>query len=285
MNKKADNSIRVTERSLFYWILRRHRSMQLFLLFVIVISLFFKVFPLEMQRRIINEAISLRDLELLYLYCGLYLGAVIIAGLLKYAINVLQVYLGQKILVEMRQELYAHVLQLPLHFYRKMQPGTVVSAMTAELNAIGFFLGGAIAIPVTSILTFVVFIWFMFALNPLLALLSIGIYPIELFVIPFLQKKYNKLNTERVRTTRVMANVVNESISGIHEIHGNASYGLEAKKLSIFIDKLHRLMKKLFIVKYGIKFVNNFFQSLGPFVLFLVGGYMAIHGEYQPFLT
>lgn len=280
MNKKADNSIRITERSLFYWILRRHRSMQLFLLFVIVISLFFKVFPLEMQRRIINEAISLRDLELLYLYCGLYLGAVIIAGLLKYAINVLQVYLGQKILVEMRQELYAHVLQLPLHFYRKMQPGTVVSAMTAELNAIGFFLGGAIAIPVTSILTFVAFIWFMFALNPLLALLSIGIYPIELFVIPFLQKKYNKLNTERVRTTRVMANVVNESISGIHEIHGNASYGLEAKKLSIFIDKLHRLMKKLFIVKYGIKFVNNFFQSLGPFILFLVGGYMAIHGEF-----
>ncbi len=280
MNKKVVNSTRITERSLFYWILRRHRSMQLFLLLVIVLSLFFKVFPLEMQKRIINEAISLQDLKLLYLYCGLYIGAVIIAGLLKYTINVLQVYLGQKILVEMREELYRHVLQLPLHFYRKMQPGTVVSAMTAELNAIGFFLGGAIAIPVTSILTFVVFIWFMFALNPLLALLSIGVYPVELFVIPYLQKKYNKLNTDRVRTTRAMANVVNESISGIHEIHGNASYGLEEKKLSTFIDALHQLMKKLFMVKYGIKFANNFFQSLGPFVLFLVGGYMAIHGEF-----
>ena len=51
------------------------------------------------------------------------------------------------------------------------------------------FLGGAIAIPLTSVLTFVVFIWFMFALNPLLALLSIGIYPVELFAIPYLQKK------------------------------------------------------------------------------------------------
>lgn len=280
MNKKGANSIRITERSLFYWILRRHRPMQLFLLFIIVLSLFFKVFPLEMQKRIINEAISLQDIKLLYWYCGLYIGAVIIAGLLKYAINVLQVYLGQKILVEMREELYNHVLQLPLHFYRKMQPGTVVSAMTAELNAIGFFLGGAIAIPLTSILTFVVFIWFMFALNPLLALLSLGIYPVELFVIPYLQNKYNKLNTDRVRTTRAMANVVNESISGIHEIHGNASYGLEKKKLSTFVDSLYQLMKKLFMVKYGIKFVNNFFQSLGPFVLFLVGGYMAIHGEF-----
>jgi ABC-type multidrug transport system fused ATPase/permease subunit len=254
--------------------------MQLFLLLVIVVSLFFKVFPLEMQKRVINQAIYLKDLHLLYLYCGLYIGAVTIAGLLKYGINVLQVYIGQKILVEMREELYAHVLQLPLQFYRKMQAGTVISAMTAELNAIGFFLGGAIAIPITSILTFIVFIAFMFNLNPLLAMLSIGIYPFELIVLPYLQKKYNTLNTKRVKTTRSMANVVNESISGIHEIHGNTSYALEEKKLTSYIKQLYALMKRLFIVKYGIKFANNFFQSLGPFVLFLVGGYMAINGQF-----
>lgn len=277
---EAESNIRITERSLFYWILRRHRSMQLFLLLIIVVSLFFKVFPLEMQRRIINEAIYLKDIQLLYLYCGLYIGAVTIAGLLKYGINVLQVYIGQKILVEMRKELYQHVLQLPLQFYRKMQPGTVISAMTAELNAIGFFLGGALAIPITSVLTFIVFIGFMFNLNKWLAVLSMGIYPFEIIIIPYLQKKYNKLNTTRVKTTRAMANVVNESISGIHEIHGNTSYGLEEKKLSSYIQQLFALMKKLFLVKYGIKFANNFFQSLGPFILFLVGGYMAINGQF-----
>ncbi len=281
MNKPvADSSVRITERPLFYWILRRHRSMQLGLLLIIVVSLFFKVFPLEMQKRIINEAIHLKDIQLLYLYCGLYLGAVTIASLMKYAINVLQVFIGQKILVEMREELYQHVLQLPLQFYRKMQPGTVISAMTAELNTIGFFLGGALAIPITSVLTFGVFIWFMFDLNPLLAMLSMGMYPFEVIVIPWLQKKYNRLNTTRVKTTRSMANVVNESISGIHEIHGNASYVLEDKKLSSYIRQLHDLMKRLFIVKYGIKFANNIFQSLGPFILFLVGGYMAIHGQF-----
>ncbi len=276
----ADNSVRITERSLFYWILRRHRPMQLFLLLVIVISLFFKVFPLEMQKRIINQAIYLKDTHLLFLYCGLYIGAVTIAGLLKYAINVMQLYIGQKILVEMRTELYHHVLQLPLQFYRKMQPGTVISAMTAELNAIGFFLGGAIAIPITSVLTFIVFIGFMFNLNPLLALLSMGVYPLEIIVIPFLQKKYNRLNKKRVKTTRSMANVVNESISGIHEIHGNASYRLEEKKLSSYIQQLYALLKKLFVIKYGIKFANNLFQSMGPFILFLVGGYMAINGQF-----
>ncbi len=272
--------MRVTQRSLFYWILRRHRLMQLLLLAIILASLFFKVFPLEMQKRIINEAIHLKDLELLYLYCGLYIGAVILAGVTKYAINVLQVIIGQKILVEMRTELYNHILQLPLQFYRKMQPGTVISAMTSELNAIGFFLGGALAIPLTSVLTFLVFLGFMYSLSPLLALLSISIYPLELIVIPLLQKRYNRLNKKRIKTTRAMANVVNEAISGIHEIHSNGSFRLEEQRIQDHIRTLYGYLKKLFIVKYGIKFANNLFQSMGPFILFLVGGYLAIHGEF-----
>ncbi len=271
---------KVTKRSLFYWILRRHRTLQFFLLVIIGASLFFRVFPLEMQKRIINEAIYLKKVDLLFLYCGLYMGSVLLAGVTKYAINVIQTIIGQKILVEMRKELYHHVLQLPLQFYRKMQPGTVISAMTAELNAIGFFLGGAISIPLTSILGFLVFLGFMFSLSPLLAILSITIYPFELIVIPLLQKKYNKYNKERIATTRAMSNVVNEAISGLQEIHSNGSYNLEEKRLGAYIHKLYGLLKKLFIVKYAMKFANNLFQSFGPFILFLIGGYLAINGEF-----
>ncbi len=77
-----------------------------------------------------------------------------------------------------------------------------------------------------------------------------------------------------------MANVVNESISGIHEIHSNASYTLEKNRMGAYIHSLYGLLKRLFFVKYGIKFANNLFQSFGPFILFLVGGYLAIHGQF-----
>ena len=272
--------MRITQRPLFYWILRGHRFLQFLLLLVILASLFFRVFPLEMQKRIINQAIHLRNEQLLFLYCGLYIAAVILAGVSKYMINVMQTIIGQKILVEMRNELYHHILQLPLQFYHKMQPGTVISAMTAELNAIGFFLGGALAIPLTSVLTLLVFLGFMFSLSPLLAFLSIVIYPFELAIIPLLQKRYNRLNTKRIKTTRAMGNVVNEAISGIHEVHANAAYRLEEQRMTFFIDALYGFLKKIFIVKYGIKFAHNIFQSFGPAILFLVGGYLAIHGKF-----
>mgnify|MGYP000546802450 CR=1 FL=1 len=270
----------ITRRPLLYWVLTRHRPLQLLLLAVILVSLFFRVFPLEMQKRIVNQAIHLRDEQLLFLYCALYIGAITLASLLKYLINVMQTVIGQKILVGMRNELYHHILQLPLQFYRKMQPGTVISAMTAELNAIGLFLGGALAIPVTSILTFLVFLGFMFSMSPLLTLLTLTVYPFELVIIPLLQRRYNRFNKKRIRNTRSMGNIVNEAVSGIHEVHSNSSFALEEKRMAAYVNRLYHILKKLFIVKYGMKFANNMFQSFGPFILFLVGGYLAIHGQF-----
>ncbi len=277
---KDSDPVSVTKRSLFFWITHRLRGLQLFLLLIIVLSLFFRVFPLEMQRKIINEAISLKNVELLFLYCGLYMGAVIIAGLMKYLINCLQAFIGQRILIELRQELYNHILQLPLQFFHKTQTGTIISALTAELTAIGTFLGGALAIPVTSLLTFLVFAGYMIYLNPFLGLISMTVYPFELILVPILQRRYNTVNRTRVTTTRAMANLVNEAASGIHEVQSNASYSLEQSKLDRLIHRLYDIMRSLTILKYGIKFSNNLFQSLGPFLLFLIGGYLAINGEF-----
>ena len=279
-NLSREKAMRITQRPLFYWVLHRNRALQLFLLLIILISLVFRVIPLEMQKRIVNQAIQLKDLHLLFLYCGLYFGAVILAGISKYTINVLQMVIGQKILIELRTTLYHHVLQLPLQYYRGMQPGTVMSAMTAELNAIGYFLGGALAIPLTSLLTFLIFLGYMFMLNSRLALITMGLYAVELVVIPILQKRYNRLNRKRITTVRAMANVVNEAISGIHEIHANSSFVLEEQRLRTYILELYTLLKRLFIVKYGIKFSNNLFQSFGPFLLFLLGGYYAVMGDF-----
>ena len=269
----------ITKRSLFSWILHGHWPLQLLLLLIIVASIFFRVVPLELQKRIINIAIGLKKTDLLLLYCGLYLGMVILFSSLKFAINMLQAYIGQKILLEMRGELYQHILRLPLQFFRQTQPGTVMTSLMAELGAVGGFLGNALASPITSVLTILTFAGYMLFLDPKLALISLAIYPIEILLIPILQKRFNRLNAMRVDESRSMSNVVSEAISGVHEIQGNASYRLEMDKFGLFADRLFFLAKRMFLYKFGIKFFNNFFQNMGPFFLFLVGGYLTIQGQ------
>ena len=128
----------------------------------------------------------------------------------------------------MRKELYHHILTLPLGFFRKTQPGLVVASLITELATSGTFVGMAIAVPVTNILTLLAFAGYLLWLNPLLALISLSIYPLVLFLVPLVQRKVNTQNKKRVDATRVLSGRIAESTTGIHEIQANGAFGSRA---------------------------------------------------------
>lgn len=275
------DQIPVTKRSLFSWVWESSLKLQLLLLVVIVVTVFARIMPLEFQKKIINTAIGQRNLDLLLLYCGYYLLAVLTAGVLKYVINVIQTYLGQTTLANLRKKLYDHILKLPLGYFRKTQPGMVVSSLVTEIVPVGEFVGMALAVPLTNILTLLGFGIYLFYLNWQMALITMAIYPIVLLVIPRLQRKTNEVNKKRVDATREISSNIAESISGIHEIHGNGSYGVESRRFGTQCDTLERYRIVWTLYKTGVKAINNLLVNLTPFLLFLVGGYLIIQGRFD----
>lgn len=213
----------ISRKPLFAWVLERHRGLQMLLLLLIVAAIFLRVFPLEMQKRIVNSAIGLRNLNALYLYCGLYLGAVLLAGLFKYVINLLQGYIGQKILLRIRTELYDHILSLPLPFFGAPRrgwslPRSLPNSAPSGIHGRGHRRAGHQR-PDAGI------VCGLHGLPRLtLAAVSFSIYPVEIVIIPFLQKRFNRLNRDRIEATRTMSNIIGEAVSGMHEIQGHAGY-------------------------------------------------------------
>ena len=231
----------VVHKSLISWIISKNTWLQFVLVITAILAVFANVFPLEMQRRIINEAINLRKFDLLVFYCGLYLIAVIAASMLKYLINILQNIIGQRTLADMRKALYAHILTIPLIFYRTTQPGMVVGALTTELATAGDFVGMAISIPVTNLLMLLAFAGYLFWLNPLLAAITLSIYPVVLLLVYVLQKRVNIYNRKRVDAGRKVSSKVGESIAGIHEIQANGTFSIENKKFASIVDHLRKI--------------------------------------------
>ena len=271
----------VVKRSLFSWIFPGNVKFQILLLLVISITVFARVLPLEMQKRIVNQAIKLSDLEKLLLYCGIYLVAVIAANGLKFLINVIETIIAQRTLANMRKDLYGHIITLPLNFFRKTQPGMVVSALVTELSTAGSFVGMAVSAPVINLMTLVAFAVYLIYLNWLLAIVSLSIYPLALLIIPILQKGTNRANKKRVDKTRDLSSKIGETITGIHEIQGNGSYRIENRKFKKLVDRLYHIRIVWTLYRYAIKSTNNFFTNLGPFLVFLLGGYLTMQGELE----
>jgi ABC-type multidrug transport system fused ATPase/permease subunit len=271
----------IVKRSLFSWIFAGNLKLQLLLLLIIVVMVFARIVPLEAQRRVVNEAIKLRNIDLLFLYCGIYLAAVVFSSALKYLTNIIQTLITQRTTARMRKDLYAHILTLPLNFFRKIQPGTVVNALTTELTLPGNFVGMAVASPVSNVLMLLGFAAYLFWLNPFLAAVSLSIYPIVMFLIPLLQRGANKANKQRVDAARTFSARIAESISGIHEIHGNGAYGIEGRKYNKLVDRLLKIRIVWSLYRFAVKTANGFFTSLGPFLVFLLGGYLTIKGQLE----
>lgn len=277
--EKAD--IPVVKRTLFSWVFAGNLKLQLLLLLIIVVMVFARVLPLEMQKRIVNQAINLRNIQLLLTYCGVYLVAVVINSALKYLNNIIQTLITQRATAQMRKALYHHILTLPLGFFRKTQPGSVVNSLVAELPMPGNFVGMAVSAPVTNILTLVAFAVYLFSLNPLLAAVSLSIYPIVVFLVPVLQKGVNRANKNRVDAARKLSSRIAESITGIHEIHGNGAFRIENRKYDRLVDHLEKIRVVWSLFRFGVKTANSFFVSLGPFIVFILGGYLTIKGRLE----
>lgn len=271
----------VTHRKLSWWVRHSNLKLQALLLLVILVTVFARVAPLEMQKRIVNEAIFLGDVDLLMRYCGIYLAAVLLASVLKYVINMLQAIIGQRALAEMRKALYHHILTLPLNFFRKTQPGMVVASLVSELTAAGDFVGLAIAVPAVNLLTLLAFGAYLFWLNPLLAAVSLAIYPAVLTLVPMLQRRVNRSNKERVDTTRTLSDKIAETVTGIHEVHANGTYGIESRKYDAIVEELRKNRVTWNLFKDGVKVTNNLFSNLSPFFIFILGGYLTIQGKLE----
>jgi len=127
----------IVKRSMLSWIFTGNHKLKVFLTLTVIVVVFIRIIPLELQKRIVNQAINLKAFDLLLIYCGFCLAAVVIAGALKYLISYLQTIIGQRALTAMRRELYRHMLRLPLGFFRKTQPGMVVQSFASELATAG----------------------------------------------------------------------------------------------------------------------------------------------------
>ncbi len=271
----------IVKRSLGSWVFEGSVFLQILLVVIIMVTVFARLIPLEMQKRIINQAIYLKKIDLLAVYCVIYLSSVIAASLLKFSINIIQTVISQRATAAMRSHLFQHILTMPLDFFRTTQPGTVVNSLVNELALPGNFIGMAVAAPLTNILTLVAFAAYLFRLNPLLAGISLTIYPMMLVVIPILQRRVNRENRKRVNVSRALSSTIVESVSGLHEVQANGAFNLEYRKFFLLVDRLKTIRIQWNLFKSAVKVTNNLFTSLGPVVIFVLGGYLTMRGQLE----
>ncbi|MGB0684232.1 MAG: ABC transporter transmembrane domain-containing protein [Magnetovibrionaceae bacterium] len=279
------------EPSIFRFIFRYSLKGHLVLLGLTAASLPFFYMTLDLPKQIINDAIggtefprdflgqTFEQIPFLLLLCFIFLGLVIINGAFKYVINVFTGQLAERELRRLRYILYARVLRFPTSQFRKTGQGEVVSMITGEVEPLGGFIGDSVSLPAFQGGTMLTILVFMFVQNWMLALAAIALFPLQLYLIPKLQRRVNLLAKERVKNVRKLSERIGETIQGIEDIHGHDASEWMRTDVSQRLGVIFKIRYEIYRRKFFIKFLNNFIAQVTPFLFFSIGGWLVISGE------
>lgn len=279
------------EPTLFKFIFKYSWRQQVWLLVLTALSFPTLYATLELPKLIINRAIGSQDfprafwgfdldqIQYLAALCCIFLTLVLINGAFKYYINVFKGQLSERMLRRLRYELFTRVLRFPVPHFRRTSQGELIAMITAEVEPVGGFVGDSLAVPAFEGRTLLTSIAFMMIQDPILGVAAMALYPLQMYLIPKLQRRVNVLSKERVRTVRKLSERIGEIVSGIEEVHANATAEWERADISRWLGTIYWIRYDIYRKKFFIKFLNTFLGHLTPFFFYSIGGYLVIKGE------
>lgn len=192
--------------------------------------------PFLMQRAIDNYILA-RSAPVAARLSGL--SRIVLLYLLIYVINWLCTYwqtyviswAGQRIIFNVRKDLFAHLQRLGLRFYDRLAAGRIMSRVTNDVEAVNQLLSSGLVSLLNDFFTIIGIMVIMLAMNWQLALAAFVTIPLLYVASTFFQRR---MRTAYHRVRRRIADVnanLQESISGIRVTQ---SFAREAQNMNRF---------------------------------------------------
>ena len=261
---------------LFGFIIRYSGNAQLGLAFLAVSSLPLTYLLLELPKRIVNSAISsettsifswdltaqLDKVDYLLILCAFYLLALMTSSVLKYVLNNKMGITAERLLRRIR------LVAIRRQNIFSKEGSSRIPVITQEVEPICSFSGDAIIVPLLHGGTLATIIIFMMMQNVVLGAAAISLLPVQIIIIPRLQRKVNRLIRKRVGVVREISNRLqeNNSLQERAYIRNN-------------IRELHSIRVRMFRIKFLMKALNNFIMNLTPFFFYTIGGYLVLESH------
>jgi ATP-binding cassette subfamily B protein len=232
-----------------------------------------------LMKRAIDVNIAQGDLRGLALTSLVYLGAQVFIIFAGYFQGVWLAQVGERGAANLKQALFAHVLNLPMRFFDSTPAGKLMSRVESDTEALKMLFTHTTVMLLQSALMLVGMSIIMATVEWRLYLLVLALVPPFVLVTQFILKRVRPLYVKVRRTVAEINNLVNETLRGLPVI-----------QLFCQQDRVARRMDELNRAKYGqemrafglwniVWFMVDFGEIVGIGLVLGLGGVWAMRGE------
>jgi ATP-binding cassette, subfamily B, bacterial len=156
----------------------RYRGRALAALVALVVAALTTLIVPVAVRRMIDFGFSDRALQLIDSYFAVMIGVVAVLAISSAMRYYLVTTLGERIVADLRSDVFAHLTQLSSSFFDTARTGEIVSRLTADTTQIKSTVGASVSIALRNLLLFLGGAAMMVVTSPRLSLFVLGAIPI-----------------------------------------------------------------------------------------------------------
>ena len=231
---------------------------------------------------VINEVFVKKNPAMLVPVGVAVLAAFALKGFANYGQSVLMSYVGGRILADIQNKLYEHVIRLDIGFFHNTNTGKLITRFTSDITA----MRAAVSVSLTGFgkdfLTAIVLIGVMFYQDWQLAIIAFTVFPSAILPIARLGKRMRKVSANTQQQIGEFATLLEQTFQGVRHVK---AYGMEPYECS----RMEKLVETVFDLSFKAQKVSArsspIMETLGGAAIttiIIYGGSRVIDGASDP---
>jgi ATP-binding cassette subfamily B multidrug efflux pump len=163
----------------------------------------------------VDENIAQGDKEGLLFTALLFLGVMVLRGVIQYLNTYLTQWVGQRTIFDLRMEVFRHLQKLGLKFYDRNPIGRLITRVTNDIEVLNEMFSSGIVMVFSDVFTIIGILYFMFSMNAELAGVSLAVLPLLFYGTFLFRRKAREAYREvRIQIARINT-FMQEHITGM----------------------------------------------------------------------
>jgi ABC-type multidrug transport system fused ATPase/permease subunit len=208
-----------------------------------------------------------------------------VAFLLQHVFNSLRIILNntfeQKVIFDLRSDLYSHIQLLPLRWFDNRATGDLMTRVIEDVNSVERVLIDGIEQGVVAVLQIVIVLAVMFYWNAKLALLALVPFPLLIGgALAYTLTAHRRYRLQRRASSAINA-LLHDNLAGIRQIKSFAREREEHTRFNRASDQLRHATLVVMRVWAIYSPSMSMFEAIGALLILGFGGYAALTGAMQ----
>ena len=218
----------------------------------------------------------------LYLLPAALMAVSVLKGVCGYGQSYLMIFVGSRVVTDIRQQLFGHLMRLPIGFHLKNPSSRMLSRVINDVNWIQNAVSGVLKDLFQQSLTFLVLLGVILYQNWRLALFSILVIPLSAYPMVRFGNQLRKIATAGQERTADMSTALQETLTGVRIVKGFTREDAEGRRFAGFNEAYFRTNMKSTQVSSITSPVLEAVGILGVAGIIWYGGSQVIQGAMTP---